>query len=112
LAEEVEAWIEQNLGSDYPWPGNIRELEQCVRSYLIRKEYKPTPSRKLPAREAFLRDTGRGSLTADELLNRYCTLVYAKTGTYQEAARLLKLDRRTVKSRIDAEMLAGLGGNS
>jgi sigma-54 specific flagellar transcriptional regulator A len=27
LADEVERWINKHLGQDYPWPGNIRELE-------------------------------------------------------------------------------------
>ena len=40
-------------------------------------------------------------LTADELLSRYCTLVYAETQSYVETARRLGLDRRTVKSRVD-----------
>ncbi len=41
LASESVDWIEQNIGSDYAWPGNIRELEQCVRNVLIRKSYLP-----------------------------------------------------------------------
>src|SRR5437870_2345249 len=32
LAEEVHGWIVGHLGEDYPWPGNFRELEQCVRN--------------------------------------------------------------------------------
>ena len=54
------------------------------------------------------RMTDMTTLTADELLKRYCTLVYAQTRNYRETARRLELDRRTVKSRIDAEMLAEL----
>ena len=38
LAEEVMPWIDANLGADYPWPGNYRELEQCVKNMLIRRE--------------------------------------------------------------------------
>jgi len=41
LAREVETWITQHLGRNYPWPGNFRELEQCVRNVLIRKQYNP-----------------------------------------------------------------------
>ena len=41
-------------------------------------------------------------LTADELLQRYCVVVYKKTGSYVETANRLQLDRRTVKSKIDA----------
>src|SRR5207249_2391288 len=36
LAEEAERWIRTHLGPDYPWPGNVRKLEQCVRNVLIR----------------------------------------------------------------------------
>ena len=41
---------------------------------------------------------------------RYCTHVYAQVGSYEEAARRLSLDRRTVKARIDPELLAKLKG--
>lgn len=49
-------------------------------------------------------------MSPEEVLRRYCTLVYARTGSYEEAARRLELDRRTVKSRVDSELLAALRG--
>jgi transcriptional regulator with AAA-type ATPase domain len=109
LAREAERYIEERLGREYPWPGNVRELEQCVRNVLIRKTYRPA-RRKVPS----LGDGGlgeaieRGELTADELLKRYVTQVYAKTGSYLETARRLGIDRRTVKEKVDAELLAEL----
>lgn len=99
LAIEVEAWIASSLPTDYPWPGNIRELEQCVRSVLVRSEYLPA-HRPQQARPAWLPLAERGELTADELLNQYCRLVYLRRGGYEPAARVLGLDRRTVKSRV------------
>jgi transcriptional regulator with AAA-type ATPase domain len=105
LAEEVERWIVQHLGRDYPWPGNIRELEQCVRNVLVRKEYHPSQIRPQSPHEEFSRACTNGTLTADELLRQYCTLVYAQTESYEETARRLQLDRRTVKSKIDAQLL-------
>lgn len=108
LTDEVEAWINEQLGREYPWPGNIRELEQCVRSILIRKEYHPPRPRALSAQEDVVRAFTSGTLTADELLRRYCTSVYAQTESYEETARRLQLDRRTVKSKIDPELLARL----
>ena len=42
LALEVVTWIDQNLEPDYPWPGNYRELEQCVKNVLIRRDYRPS----------------------------------------------------------------------
>jgi len=108
VAAEVEEWIKRNLGADYPWPGNVRELEQCVRNVLIREEYRPAPARSRPPVERIADDFRHGATTADELLRRYCTLVYAVTGSYAETARRLKLDRRTVRSKVDPALLGEL----
>ncbi len=107
LAGEVEEWIRKELGASYPWPGNVRELEQCVRNVMIRGAYHPTPPRADRHLE-LARDIESGSLTADELLRRYVTLTYARAGSYQEAARRLALDRRTVKAKVDARLLEEL----
>jgi DNA-binding NtrC family response regulator len=113
VAEEAEAWILEHLGADYAWPGNIRELEQCVRSIVIRGMYRPPRLRSpsLSPIEEVLHGVERGAFTADELLTRYCTLVYAQTGNYQECARRLQLDRRTVKSRVDPTLHERLVGS-
>jgi len=105
LAEEVETWIVQHLSRDYEWAGNIRELEQCVRNVLVRQEYRPPQVRTRSAHDEFSRAFTGGELTADELLRRYCTVVYAQTGSYEETARRLQLDRRTVKSKVDPKLL-------
>ena len=41
-------------------------------------------------------------LTVDELIGRYCEIAYKKTQSYEKAAELLNLDRRTVKAKIVA----------
>lgn len=104
LAAEVESWITMHLGPDYPWPGNIRELEQCVRNCLVRGAYYPRRS-PVPANPAhhWLRQAEAGALTADELLSHYCRSVYARLGTYEATAERLQLDRRTVKRKIVGE---------
>ena len=108
LAGEVLACVERDLGPDYPWPGNVRELEQCVRNVLVRREYRPpAASGRGPAAD-LAAELEEGNLTAEALLRRYCTLVYARTGSYQETARRLQLDRRTVKRHVDPELLARL----
>lgn len=104
LAAETASWVHTHMGPEYPWPGNIRELEQCIRNVLIRREYRPIRRTPVPA-DALAHDLADGHLTADELLRRYCTLVYARTGSYEETARRLQLDRRTVKSKIDTQYL-------
>lgn len=108
LADEVETWINGHLGPDYPWPGNIRELEQCVRSILVRKQYHPPRAPIYSIREQLIDSIAAGTLTAEELLSGYCTLVYSQTQSYEETARRLKLDRRTVRKKIDTEKLAQL----
>jgi transcriptional regulator with PAS, ATPase and Fis domain len=110
LAEEVHEWIEKHLGDDYAWPGNFRELEQCVRNVLIRKEYHPpTAAGHAPEAQRLAEDLDAGRLSAEDLLQRYCALVYSRTRNYEETARRLGLDRRTVKSKVEAHN--GIIGN-
>jgi DNA-binding NtrC family response regulator len=110
FAPEVLAWIEENLGPSYPWPGNYRELEQCVKNVLIRRNYRParSPGGEGPVEE-FLSDARAGRLSAAQLLSRYVTFAFHRTGSYEETARQLGLDRRTVKAKVDVELLARLG---
>ena len=108
LAREVFEFVMKHLGRDYAWPGNVRELEQCVRNVLVRGHYHPPELQVADAGEELAAALGRGTLTADQLLRRYCTHVYAVTGSYEEAARRLGIDRRTVKARIDTDLLQRL----
>ena len=110
LADEVVDWIEKNLGRDYAWDGNIRELEQCVRNVMIRRDYRPAvaTSKEKDPQERLVTGITRGTLTADELLRQYCTLVYARLQSYEATAGQLGLDRRTVKSKVDLKLLAEL----
>ncbi len=105
LTREVENWIAKHLGPDYSWPGNFRELEQCVRNVLIRGEYWPAKLAGKGDFAALADDVMAGTLTADQLLRRYVTLVHAQTRNYEETARRLRLDRRTVKAKVDPQML-------
>ncbi|HEV2444733.1 MAG TPA: sigma 54-interacting transcriptional regulator, partial [Candidatus Sulfopaludibacter sp.] len=110
LAREVMEWIEGSLGAHYAWPGNYRELEQCVKNVLIRRNYRPPLAALDDPVEQFASDAREGRLTAGDLLGRYVSIVYSRTGSYEETARRLGLDRRTVKAKVDAELLAKLGG--
>jgi DNA-binding NtrC family response regulator len=108
LAEEAQGWIEKHLDPQYEWPGNYRELEQCVRNILIRKEYQTSRWSKRQRSADLFGEAREGKLTANELLSRYCTLVYAQTASYEETARRLEIDRRTVKAKVNRELLATL----
>ena len=114
LAAEVEAWIDQHIGRDYDWPGNIRELEQCVRNVMIRGRYLPSAEGAVGGdwQQALIAELQTGALSADELLRLYCTIAYSRLGSYEQTAKQLKLDRRTVKSKIDEDLLKKLKGNA
>jgi len=112
-------WIEGSpaMGLGYGWPGNFRELEQCVRSVMVRGEYHPplrvagatspgnaTSSTSTPSPlDRFASDIRAGALTFDEVLERYCSLIFARTGNVAEASRRLKKHRLTVQARISHE---------
>jgi len=103
VASETLTWIAKSMPAAYPWPGNYRELEQCVRNVMVRKRYTPSLAETQPvAAEDIFSDARAGTLTADDLLRRYCTLSYFRLGSYEAAAEQLALDRRTVKAKIDA----------
>jgi len=102
LASEAREYILEHLGEDYPWPGNVRELEQCVSNVLVRKSYRVTASSraKLDDDGELLALMRRGDLTADELLCRYCAMAYERSGSLEETARRLDIDRRTVRAKV------------
>ncbi len=105
LAQEVMEWIDGNLGRDYGWPGNYRELDQCVKNVLIRRNYRPSRGEAHDAVAEFAEAIAGQSLPAEEMLSRYVTLVYSRTGSYEETARRLHMDRRTVKRKVDRSLL-------
>jgi DNA-binding NtrC family response regulator len=108
FAPEVLEWIEKNLGPSYEWPGNYRELEQCVKNVLIRRNYRPARAVAGNPLDEFSADVRAGKLTAADLLSRYITFAFHRTGSYEETARQLGLDRRTVKAKLDTELLGKL----
>ncbi len=76
-----------------------------MRNVLIRRVYHPPSRQSHASRDSLTRALRQSALTADELLRHYCTVVFAQTGSYAETARRLDLDRRTVKSKVDPELL-------
>jgi len=76
---------------------------------LIRKTYSPPEAHKESVRERLAASVIAGNLTAEELLRSYYTLVYAQTRNFQESGRRLGVDGRTVKSRVDEELLSEFG---
>ncbi|MGC4071103.1 MAG: sigma 54-interacting transcriptional regulator [Nibricoccus sp.] len=100
FTEDSVQWIEKNLGDDYAWPGNFRELEQCVRNLILRGEYRPAGPLVRGGADDWNAVIEGGALTAEELMRRYTRIVFDQAGTIEETARRLDLDRRTVKARL------------
>ena len=88
------------MPAGYGWPGNYRELEQCVRNVIIRRSYQPLADKDGAPHDDFLARFRASELTVDELVSHYAAQVYRKTGSYEDTARKLGIDRRTVKSRV------------
>jgi DNA-binding NtrC family response regulator len=112
VTEQVSTFVKKKLGMDYAWPGNIRELEQCVRNLLIQGEYTPQSQRAGDEGDAGRSVAGKlsraflsGDISADELLDTYTSWIFQKTQSYSETGRKLGLDRRTVKSRVNPALL-------
>lgn len=110
LATEAVDWIVNHMDPNYAWPGNIRELEQCVRNVMIRKCYRPakqdfsesesTPSNRLA------REFTAGQFTLEQLTEHYVSMIYAAEGQhYGRAAKRLDMDWRTLKQKLKQELV-------
>ncbi|PTQ86706.1 sigma-54-dependent transcriptional regulator [Agitococcus lubricus] len=108
VAAEAQQWISQHL-SHYRWHGNMRELEQCVRSILIHGYYYPAQShQRMSPIQQFTDKIAQAQLNYQELTSQYYALVYQKTGSYEAAGQLLGTNWRTVKTHIDTTFLQKL----
>ena len=94
---EVMRGIDRSVGPDYRWPGNMRELDQCVRNLLIHGRYLP-PNRSQSAHglERLFDEMQAASAELDEVLETYVRWAYARHGSYTGAGEALGIDRRTV----------------
>ncbi len=98
LAEEVIYVINNQLGRDYSWPGNYRELEQCVRNVMIQGIYDPERAEN---EIDYLEKAREGKLNLMQLSSKYTNQIYQQTKNFEETARRLEVDRRTVKKYVD-----------
>ena len=108
LTRDVMNWIDQSLGWNYAWPGNFRELEQCVRNVLVRNSYHPPVSRHAGFMARLQEQFAGMNLSLDELTTQYVTWTYSKTQNYAETARRIGIDQRTAKRKVDPSLLEQL----
>lgn len=104
FSSEAIEWIGDTIPPEYDWPGNFRELEQCLRNFLVRREYRPSyiSSQVNPHLSGIFKNF---SLSADDLLSFYVTLAWKALGGYEQVARKIGMDRRTVKAKVNEKWL-------
>lgn len=101
ITTEMHKTISKSQPKGYSWPGNIRELEQCVRQMLLNGKYHwQNPKDYESMGEKMAAQISKGEFTAQELLSFYCNFHYKKLGTFEAVSQLTELDRRTVKKYI------------
>ena len=106
LTQRVLETIRQDLPRDYPWLGNVRELEQAIRRILLSGHYLgDVLLMGQNSEKDFLEKYKKGGFETRELLGSYCAYLYKRFGTYEEVARRTKLDRRTVKKYVEDDSL-------
>lgn len=97
LTDEVTTWISKSMPNDYTWPGNFRELEQCVRNVMIHGEYRAQGIENDTTSETSPTATPTLKQWIQSLVNRE----YTKTPNLAQVADRLQVDRRTVKKYLN-----------
>lgn len=95
--------LKQAPGKNYVWPGNVRELEQAIRRIMLTGTYTGDTASEAHEEITLSHAVEAGSLTAKQLVEKYCCDLYDLYGNYGEVARRTGLDWRTVKKNVMRE---------
>jgi hypothetical protein len=68
---------------------------------MIHNHYAPPSKTILGASSEISKAMEEVTLTSEELLSEYCEKAYRKYGSYEKAAEVLGLDRRTVRAKAN-----------
>ncbi len=98
----MHARVVDELGPAHRYPGNVRELEQCVRRVLLNGHCASDASVFTGGASDLSLTTRmeRGELDAEALLRGYCELLYERSKSYVQVAKVTGLDRRTVRRHL------------
>ncbi len=102
LIDRIDARIKEVVPNDYHWPGNVRELEQCIRRICLTGTYQGQSFTAVKPINAvpFQMDANDNHPSAQQLLQTYCRYLYDQHQSFETVARIVNLDRRTVKKYI------------
>jgi DNA-binding NtrC family response regulator len=108
LVARIETWLHSDEARDYAWPGNVRELQNALRSLMLGlgAGVERPPS---PPIDPSLPPQFRGcEATMEAVSDWYLRRVLAHCDdNYTRAAKILEVDRSTVRRRVSALRKAG-----
>lgn len=109
----IEEWLESGEARTYRWPGNVRELQNALRNMILglppglkRGAQVEPPRGETPAAipRSILDNTAPLASVEDWYILR---VLEHNDGNYSQSARILGLDRSTVKRRTSPRTSAG-----
>ncbi|MDP8219848.1 MAG: sigma-54 dependent transcriptional regulator, partial [Candidatus Stygibacter frigidus] len=99
LREDTLALLQQ-----YPWPGNVRELDNLIQRLVVMHTSETIKPADLPdyMRKGSYNHQSNLQRTLAEMESDYIRKVLEQTGNNKsEAARILGIDRKTLRSKLD-----------
>ena len=94
---------------DYDWPGNVRQLENCIERAVALTRFQELTPEDLPERisryespRLGVEDMSEDYITLAELETRYIrTALRSSKGNKTRAAKILGVDRRTLHRKLE-----------